>query len=240
MPRPRRTPARRLAMGRLARGRAPALGAGWSWRAAPPRVRLPLRAGVPGGRRVARGDDRVHPVACRRAGRVHRPRGRRRDPDRARARPSVGRGDARRARRGHPRGRGGQVRRPGRAQAARPPPGPPAGRRLRHDGGPPRDRRAPATDPAGRDQPRAPDAAGRRPGEPRGDHRRRLSARPGAPRRRPRRDARPGAADRRPAHAGPVRGRARSPSTASRPIPSSWSPTSFGPSRRRRPRPAWS
>ena len=35
----------------------------------------------------------------------------------------------------------------------------------------------------------------------------------------PRRDARPGAADRRPAHAGPVRGRARSPSTASRPIP---------------------
>ncbi len=65
---------------------------------------------------------------------------------------------------------------------------------------------APAPHPPGRHQPRAADAPERRPGQPGGDRRRRLSARSGASRRRPRRDARPGPADRRPPDARAVRG----------------------------------
>ncbi len=84
--------------------------------------------------------------------------------------------------------------------------GPSAGPRLRHDGGPPRDRRAPAPDAARRGQPRAADAADRRPGQPRGDHRRRLPGRSGPSRAHPRRDPGPRPTDRRPADAGPVRG----------------------------------
>ena len=145
--------------------------------------------------------------------------------------------DARRARRGHPPGRGRRLLGPRRADAARAAARPPARRRLRHDGRPARDRRAPAADPAGRGQPRAADAADGRPGQPRGDRRRRLPARPRPPRGRARRDARARPAHRRPAHARPVRGRARSRCTANRPTRTSSSPMSCARSSRppRRP-----
>ena len=60
----------------------------------------------------------------------------------------------------------------------------PADRRVRHDDRAARGRRGPAADAAGRHQPRAAHAADRRPGQPRGDRRRGLSARRGASRRR--------------------------------------------------------
>ena len=90
----------------------------------------------------------------------------------------------------------------------------------------PRDRRAPAAHAPRRHQPRAPDAADRRPGQPRGDRRRRLPARPRA--------SRPRSSTRRASSAGssttsgrsPCPRPARSPSTPNRPTPTCWSPRS--------------
>ena len=118
-------------------------------------------------------------------------------------------------------GRGGRLLRagrgPGPGAAARPRPRP----RLQHDGRPARDERGPAADAARRRQPRAADAARGRPGQRRGDPRRRPPARPRAPRVDPRRDPRPGPAHRRPPDARPVRGRHARRSTASRPTSTS-------------------
>ena len=137
--------------------------------------------------------------------------------------------DARPAGRGDAPGRGRRLHRPGRRRRCR------AGCRSVARSWPTgfdtmtaaaRDRRAPAPDPARRRQPRAADAADRRPGQPRGDRRRRLPGRPGAPRRR--------SSTRRASSAGssttcgrsPCPRPARWPSTPSRPTPTSWSPRS--------------
>ena len=82
----------------------------------------------------------------------------------------------------------------------------------RHGAGPPRRR-----------QPRAADAAGRDPGQRRGDPRRRLPRRRGPPRPDPRGDPRARAPDRGPADAGPRRGRRAGRSIASRPTSASCS-----------------
>ena len=102
-----------------------------------------------------------------------------------------------------------------------------ADRRVRHDG--PRASRPtrPAPDPAGRRQPRAAHAAD---ASSRATSRRSSTASIRPTRSisavDPRRDARPGPADRRPPDARAVRGRHARPPSASRPIPTSWSPTS--------------
>ena len=115
-------------------------------------------------------------------------------------------------------GRGGRLLRagrgPGPGAAARPRPRP----RLQRDGRPARDERGPAADAARRRQPRAADAARGRPGQRRGDPRRRPRARPRAPRVDPRRDPRPDPARRRPPDDHPDGGRpARPPPRADRP-----------------------